>query len=576
MADAHLVGVTVAVVKDGRLFFAKGYGQADREQGNARRRRPYPLPRRLGRQGLHRHGGHAARRAGPARPARRRQHLPHRLPGPGDLPAAGHPRPPADPHRRLRGKAGIYARTAADLEPLGAYLRAHAAGAGAPARRTGRLFQPQPGAGRPHRRPGGRRALRAVRRGAASCGRSACAAARPASPCRRRWPPIWPRGYTYAAGAHRAEPFEYVQAAPAGASERHRHRHGQCSCWRTCRTGRYGETRLLQAATAREMQRQHFTNDPRLSGLAYSFEELSRNDQHLLQHGGDTDLFHTMLALLPAQQVGLFVATNTAGGGEAPSKVLEAFLDHYYPVPAMTAPRPPADFAARADRYHWHVSNHAAGLHDPDQGRGPGEPAGQCQRHRGRLSGHRGAGAGPYPVGRGGAAALPAGGWSGPAGLPRRRPGAHHAPVPEARPAAFEKVAWHDAPAFTSARWGWRVLLVLSALLTWPIGGLVHRRRGIARARWPRLARWLAGGTAGLFLVFLVGFVLALSDERQLNVWPVTAPDRRAGGRPARQRLDHRRGRVCGAGVEGALVGRARGGCITRWWPWPRWPSCGN
>jgi CubicO group peptidase (beta-lactamase class C family) len=33
LADDHIAGATVAVVKDGRLFFAKGYGYADRQHG---------------------------------------------------------------------------------------------------------------------------------------------------------------------------------------------------------------------------------------------------------------------------------------------------------------------------------------------------------------------------------------------------------------------------------------------------------------------------------------------------------------------------------------------------------------
>src|SRR6266581_476640 len=33
LADGHFAGATVAVVKDGRLFFARGYGDADRQHG---------------------------------------------------------------------------------------------------------------------------------------------------------------------------------------------------------------------------------------------------------------------------------------------------------------------------------------------------------------------------------------------------------------------------------------------------------------------------------------------------------------------------------------------------------------
>jgi hypothetical protein len=81
--------------------------------------------------------------------------------------------------------------------------------------------------------------------------------------------------------------------------------------------------------------------------------------------------------------------------------------------------------------------------------------------------------------------------------------------------AAFEKVAWFDVPAVHLGMLGLAGLLFLSALLTWLIDGLVGRRRG-RRASGPRLARWLAGGTSALFLTFMVGLAIVLSDALQL------------------------------------------------------------
>jgi hypothetical protein len=73
--------------------------------------------------------------------------------------------------------------------------------------------------------------------------------------------------------------------------------------------GRLGKERILQEATAQEMQRQQFTNDPRMPGVPYGFDgELSLNSQRLLVKAGDTLLFHSLLALLPEQHVGVFVS----------------------------------------------------------------------------------------------------------------------------------------------------------------------------------------------------------------------------------------------------------------------------
>ena len=73
LRDKHVAGATVAVVKDGALFFAKGYGYADvahRATVDAER---YALSHRVDEQAVHVDRGHAARRAGEARSRRRRQ-----------------------------------------------------------------------------------------------------------------------------------------------------------------------------------------------------------------------------------------------------------------------------------------------------------------------------------------------------------------------------------------------------------------------------------------------------------------------------------------------------------------------
>ncbi|MGE5642004.1 MAG: serine hydrolase domain-containing protein, partial [Byssovorax cruenta] len=61
--------------------------------------------------------------------------------------------------------------------------------------------------------------------------------------------------------------------------------------------GRYGNVRILQEATARDMHYQHFTNDPRASGWTYGFSEANWNGQRILWHGGSTFYFHSSLVL---------------------------------------------------------------------------------------------------------------------------------------------------------------------------------------------------------------------------------------------------------------------------------------
>ncbi len=103
MMAAHLPSrkipaATIAVVKDGELFFAKGYGLADREKKIPVDADEDPVPARFDLQALHVDGGHAARRARRDRPRRRRQQLPEELQDSGDLPRADHHEAPPHPH----------------------------------------------------------------------------------------------------------------------------------------------------------------------------------------------------------------------------------------------------------------------------------------------------------------------------------------------------------------------------------------------------------------------------------------------------------------------------------------------
>ena len=515
MADEHIVGVTVAVVKDGRLFFAKGYGQADRERGT-------PV---VADQTLFRVGSVAKPVTGTAVMQLVEQ---GRLDLHADINTylkefqvpATYPQPITLAHllthtAGFEEKGGLYARTAAELEPLGPYLQRTL-----PARV----------------RPPGELAAYS-NHGVALAGYIVAQAA--GMPYEQYvdehilWPlgmrhstarqPVPPelaadlaRGYTYTNGTDRAEPFEYVQTTPAGA----------LSATATdmasfmiahLQEGRFDGTRLLQAATAQEMHRRHFTNDPRLGGLAYTFTELTQNNQRLLLHGGDTDLFHATLALLPEHQVGLFVVNNTLGGAAAPPQLLAAFLDRYYPAPAVTAPRPPADFPARADRFTGiYMSSRLGNTTLIKVAALVGPPVSVGASTDGYLVI---AGLAPAPTRWVEVEPLLFQQVDSQDRLAFRADSQGHITHLFAGPVAFERGAWHDAPALHVGVLGLAALVFLSALLLWPSGGLVRRRRGAPRSGALHLARWLAGATGALFLVFLLGLALALAllDERQFN-----------------------------------------------------------
>jgi CubicO group peptidase (beta-lactamase class C family) len=115
--------------------------------------------------------------------------------------------------------------------------------------------------------------------------------------------------------------------------------------------GEYKTARILAETTAQQMHSPLYSQDPSLHGMAYGFFETEDNRQRMIMHGGDTLLFHTGLYLLPDQNVGIFISTNTASGGRTSYNIYKAFMDRYYPVPAQAVPPAPADFASRAGKY---------------------------------------------------------------------------------------------------------------------------------------------------------------------------------------------------------------------------------
>lgn len=114
------------------------------------------------------------------------------------------------------------------------------------------------------------------------------------------------------------------------------------------------EIRILEESTARQMHSTLYTPHPRFAGTAYGLFDFTDNGQRTLGHSGELPPMHSLLLLLPDQNLGVFVAYNSAGGENLTTQHLgfqRAFLDHYYPAAAVEPIQPPADFAQRAGRF---------------------------------------------------------------------------------------------------------------------------------------------------------------------------------------------------------------------------------
>ncbi len=114
--------------------------------------------------------------------------------------------------------------------------------------------------------------------------------------------------------------------------------------------GAVGEARILREETARLMHTRALSPHPAMNGMCLGYFETWINGRRIIGHGGDTVYFHSVLMLLPEANVGLFVSYNSAGGGGAAFELQRAFMDRYFPA-RLPDVKPPSDFAERAARY---------------------------------------------------------------------------------------------------------------------------------------------------------------------------------------------------------------------------------
>ncbi len=161
------------------------------------------------------------------------------------------------------------------------------------------------------------------------------------------------QGYGRSSGP--AKGFEFVQAFPAGSVSttaddmtRFMLAHLQ--------EGSHGDVQILKPETVRLMHAPAFGATPFTNAMALGFYEESRNGHRIIGHGGDTEWFHSDLHLVPDTNLGFFVSYNSAGKGEtSPRSALWArFLDRYYPYQPPAGPKAPdasGDIRKIAGRY---------------------------------------------------------------------------------------------------------------------------------------------------------------------------------------------------------------------------------
>jgi CubicO group peptidase (beta-lactamase class C family) len=115
--------------------------------------------------------------------------------------------------------------------------------------------------------------------------------------------------------------------------------------------GTYGNATILAPETADLMHSWAFSVDPRVAGMCLGFYEQYYNGQRVIVHGGDTDTFHSLLLLFQEEQAGFFVSGNSAGGRGLRDALFAAYMDHYYPGEPGALPQPDPSAQARLQLY---------------------------------------------------------------------------------------------------------------------------------------------------------------------------------------------------------------------------------
>lgn len=159
-------------------------------------------------------------------------------------------------------------------------------------------------------------------------------------------------GYADQNGVYVPKPFEYVGGfRPAGS--------GSMSALSMThfmiahlQNGQYGNARILKPETAELMHKRAFANDPRLPAMALGFYEQEFNGVRVIGHGGDTQHMHTEMYIVPDAQVGIFASYVGDGGPPAREGLVRAFFDRYFPAKVAAAPaESTADFSTMAKKY---------------------------------------------------------------------------------------------------------------------------------------------------------------------------------------------------------------------------------
>jgi len=109
----------------------------------------------------------------------------------------------------------------------------------------------------------------------------------------------------------------------------------------------YQEGYILEQGTTQLMFTRQFTPCPKLGGISYGFFEHLENGQQAFLRDGDGVGTRSRVVLFPDHDMGFFLSYNP-GDSNLRLDIINDFLDHYYPVNDSNSPTPIEDFRERS------------------------------------------------------------------------------------------------------------------------------------------------------------------------------------------------------------------------------------
>ncbi|MGF1478174.1 MAG: serine hydrolase [Cyanophyceae cyanobacterium] len=144
-------------------------------------------------------------------------------------------------------------------------------------------------------------------------------------------------GYRVAGGQSEPVPYLYLNIAPAAALETTATDMAHFMLAHL-QQGRYQNAQILQPETARLMHQTHYQIHPQLPGTSYGFRERLVNNRRAIGHLGSLRGYSSSLTLISEEGIGIFIAANSFNNLHG--QYIAQFFDRYFPKPTESLATP--------------------------------------------------------------------------------------------------------------------------------------------------------------------------------------------------------------------------------------------